>query len=118
MLKGNRCSSKMMSLEPEGRNTPDNVRFHHTAAVKAVFTERNPIHMQQFVPAYSSQLNAIEECWSAVKAHVKRHEKRTQNTLIALMNQGIANVTVADCDGWHRHTVRHLLRCIDGQPLE
>ena len=46
----------------------DNVRFHKTEEVKAVFTERTPVHVQQFLPTYSPQLNAIEECWSKVKA--------------------------------------------------
>ena len=26
--------------------------------------ERTPIHFQEFLPTYSPQLNAIEECWS------------------------------------------------------
>jgi len=39
-------------------------KFHKTDDVKAVFTERTPIHMQEFLPTYSPQLNAIEECWS------------------------------------------------------
>ena len=60
----------------------DNARFHKTDAVKTVFTQRTPIHMQEFLPPYSPQLNAIEECWSKIKAYVKRHEKRSQATLL------------------------------------
>jgi len=98
----------------------DNCKFHKTDAVKAVFTERTPIHMQEFLPTYSPQLNAIEECWSKVKAYVRQHEKRTQETLIELMRQGVANVSVDDCEGWHRHTTRHLpvMKCVDRLPLE
>jgi len=96
----------------------DNVRFHKTEAVRAVFTERTPVHAQEFLPVYSPQLNAIEECWSKVKAYVRQHEKRTQDALVELMKQGVASVTVADCEGWHRHVTRHLMNCVDRLPLE
>ena len=96
----------------------DNVRFHKTEDVKAVFTERTPIHIQEFLPTYSPQLNAIEECWSKVKSYVRQREKRNQDTLIELMKYGIGQVTVADCEGWHRHVSRHLVKCVDRQPLE
>ena len=96
----------------------DNVRFHKTEEVKAVFTERTPVHVQQFLPTYSPQLNAIEECWSKVKAHVKQHEKRTKETLIELMREGVANVTVGDCEGWQRHVTRCLMDCAARIPLQ
>ena len=50
-----------------------------------MFTERTPIHIQEFLPTYSPQLNAIEECWSKVKSYVRQREKRNQDTLIELM---------------------------------
>ena len=63
----------------------DNVKSHKTEAVRTVFSERTPVHVQEFLPTYNPQLNAIEECWSKVKAHVRRHEKRTRETLIESM---------------------------------
>ena len=46
----------------------DNVPFHKTAEVKAVFEEGRCHHQQEFVPAWSPQLNMIEECWSKVES--------------------------------------------------
>ena len=52
-----------------------------------------------------------------MKAHVKQHEKRTQVTLVELMRQGVVNVTVNDCAGWHRHVTRYMMDCAARVPL-
>ena len=53
-----------------------------------------------------------------MKAHVKQHEKRTKETLIELMREGVANVTVGDCEGWQRHVTRCLMDCAARMPLQ
>ena len=55
----------------------DNVRFHHSQIVKNIYNRKNvPI---RYLPAYSPQLNPIEEFFSVVKARYndQRSPKRT-----------------------------------------
>lgn len=95
----------------------DNVPFHKTAEVKAVFEEGRCHHQQEFVPAWSPQLNMIEECWSKVKAYVKRHEKRDQESLLKLVEDGLRTITREDAHGWYRHLTRIYIDCAAGIAL-
>ena len=49
---------------------------------------------------------------------MKQHEKRTKETLIELMREGVANVTVGTGEGWQRHVTRCLMDCAARMPLQ
>ena len=63
-----------------------------------------------FLPAYSPDLNPIEEGFSKLKAHLRRAEARTDDALAAAIWDGLASLTRADARGWYRHAGYRPLR--------
>jgi transposase len=55
-----------------------------------------------FMPPYSPELSAVEECGSKVKALVRGAEPRSVSDLIAAMGDAIGKVTPSDARGWFR----------------
>ncbi len=95
----------------------DNASIHHCAAVKEALEDCKVDHVQRFLPAYSPQLNPIEECFSKWKMHVKLNEKRNGHQLLNLIAEGAARITAEDADGWYRHSMRYYVQCAAGEPL-
>lgn len=56
-----------------------------------------------FLPPYSPDLNPIEECFSKVKAWLRRVGARTVDGLVASIAEGFARVSGADVRGWFGH---------------
>lgn len=96
----------------------DNVRFHKTDEVRAVFSERAVQHFLHFLPPYSPQLNPIEHCFAKIKWHVKTEEKQNRPQLLQLIEQAVAKVTRENCSGWYHEVTRQHFKCIQGAPLE
>jgi transposase len=53
-----------------------------------------------FLPPYSPELSAVEECGSKVKAIVRAAEPRTASDVIDAMGHAIGKVTPQDARGW------------------
>src|SRR5262249_59602032 len=53
-----------------------------------------------FLPPYSPELSAVEECGSKVKALVRGAEPRSVSDLIDAMGHAIGQVTPEDARGW------------------
>jgi transposase len=56
-----------------------------------------------FLPPYSPELSAVEECGSKVKALVRAAEPRTASDVIEAMGHAIGQVTPQDARGWFNH---------------
>jgi len=56
-----------------------------------------------FLPPYSPELSAVEECGSKVKALVRAAEPRTASDVIDAMGHAIGQVTPQDARGWFNH---------------
>lgn len=56
-----------------------------------------------FLPPYSPELSAVEECGSKVKALVRAAEPRTASEVIDAMGHAIGQVTPQDARGWFGH---------------
>jgi transposase len=96
----------------------DNASIHKTEAVRAAFTEARVAQSQRYLPAYSPQLNPIEECWSKVQKYVVSHRQETTPLLMDVVRDALKTVTPADCAGWYRHSVRFYVECAASKPLE
>ncbi len=96
----------------------DNVSFHRSASVLQCFEGTRIQHIQKFVPAYSPQLNAIEECFSKIHRFVDSKQKDDRWDLFELIEQGVNSVTPADADAWYRHLMRYYIECAAGKPLK
>jgi transposase len=79
----------------------DNLRVHHASNVEdAVRAARARV---LWLPTYSPDFSPLENCWSKVKAVVRRKEPCTPSDLDAAMAEGLNSVTTVDVDGWFRH---------------
>lgn len=56
-----------------------------------------------FLPPYSPDLNPIEECWSKVKAQLRKAGARTREALEQAIGEALALVTKPDLRGWFTH---------------
>lgn len=56
-----------------------------------------------FLPAYSPELSAVEECGSKIKTLVRAAAPRTMSALIDAMGHAIGQVTQQDARGWLGH---------------
>lgn len=59
-----------------------------------------------FLPPYSPELTAAEECGSKIKILTRAAEPRTKDALIDAMGQAIGRVTPTDARGWFDHALR------------
>jgi len=56
-----------------------------------------------FLPAYSPDLNPIEQMWSKVKNSLRAMEARTQESLLEAIGQALAGITAQDALNWFGH---------------
>jgi len=94
----------------------DNCKFHHSNIIKALFA--GITYKPSYVPAYSPQLNAIEECFSSVASYVNTQRMDNQTALLRLIDRAFDQVTAEKCAKWHEHVVQWLRHCLDKKPLE
>lgn len=89
----------------------DNVRFHHSHAIRQWFATHYRMLME-FLPPYSPFLNPIEEFYSAWSWKVYDRQPHTQMTLLAAMDVACEDITVDACRGWIRHSKIFFPCCI------
>jgi transposase len=56
-----------------------------------------------YLPAYSPDLNPIEEAFSKLKAGLRRLGARTRDGLLEAIGQVLATITAHDAHGWFTH---------------
>jgi transposase len=79
----------------------DNLGAHKTDKVKELIEERGC--KLWFLPAYSPDLNPIEEAFSKVKAHLRKSAARTREALLEAMGEALSSITPRDAVGWFVH---------------
>jgi transposase len=79
----------------------DNVRFHHRESIREIIEAKGASVL--FLPAYSPEFNPIEECWSKLKAWIRKRAPRTVEALQEAITEAIHQVTQSDSEGWFRH---------------
>ena len=80
----------------------DNLGAHKTERVRELIEARGA--EVWFLPAYSPELNPIEEAFSKIKALLKRAAARTREALIEAMGEALGAVTPEDARGWFAHS--------------
>lgn len=88
-------------LDPGTAIIWDNVKFHHSAAVREAVEAAGCVIVK--MPPYSPDLNPIEECWSKLKHFVRRAKARTQEALYAALDMAADTLVPSDFAGWVRH---------------
>ncbi|KAG2217446.1 hypothetical protein INT45_009645 [Circinella minor] len=93
----------------------DNASIHKTPEVMEAVRKQGFEIL--YLPPYSPFLNPIEEFWSKLKAGVKRHLLTSDDTLLLRIIDSGNQVTAQDCQGWIRHSLSFMPRCINGEKM-
>jgi transposase len=90
------------SLQEEGQIVVmDNLGAHKTDRVRELIEEKGC--ELWFLPAYSPDLNPIEEAFSKVKARLRKAAARTREALLEAMGEALSAITSRDAAGWFAH---------------
>ena len=89
------------TLRPGQVVVADNLRAHHSPAVRAAIEARAARFLP--VPAYSPDFDPIEEAFSKVKQALRRATARTDDALRDATWSAFATITPADALGWFAH---------------
>jgi transposase len=76
------------------------------AAEQTAHAPEAPCLQVWFLPPYSPELSAVEECGSKIKTLVRAAEPRTVSDVIDAMGHAIGQVTPEDARGWFNHARR------------
>jgi transposase len=79
----------------------DGLGAHRTQRVRELVEARGAYLL--FLPAYSPDLNPIEEAFSKVKGVVRKAGARTREALVEAIGRALAAVTPEDAAGWFDH---------------
>ncbi|KAG2217216.1 hypothetical protein INT45_013961 [Circinella minor] len=93
----------------------DNAAIHKTPEVREAVKKQGFEIL--YLPPYSPFLNPIEEFWSKLKAGVKRHLLTTDDTLLPRIIDSANQITTQDCQGWIRHSLSFVPRCINAEKM-
>ena len=80
----------------------DNVPLHRTQAVREAL-ERLGVSVPTF-PAYSPDLNPIEQAIARLKAHLRKLAPRSPQRLTTALRDGLQQFTPAECAAFLRHS--------------
>ena len=69
----------------------------------------------KFLPAYTPQLNPIEEVFSKCKHYIKTRNPRTLEELYDLIGTASRSITADDCEGFFAHVRTFVLKGIQGK---
>jgi transposase len=89
------------SLSPGQIVVMDNLSSHKGSRVRELIEERGCELM--YLPAYSPDLNPIEEAFAKIKALLRRAGARTREALIEAIGRALDVVTASDAQGFFEH---------------
>jgi len=88
-------------LRPGDLVVMDNLSPHKSEPTLALIRQTGADVL--FLPAYSPDLNPIEQMWSKVKNTLRSLEARTRESLLEAIGQTLAGVTPQDTLNWFAH---------------
>ena len=97
--------AQSLELRPGDIVVMDRLNSHSDPAVLRALRRRGV--RIKLLPAYSPDLNPIEEAWSKVKEAVRRARPRTAEALIAAVGAALLAITPQDISGWFTHCGYH-----------
>jgi transposase len=79
----------------------DNLPAHKPARVRELIEERGCELI--YLPAYSPDLNPIEEAFSKIKGLLRRAGARTKEALLEVLGEAFSSISVPDARGYFEH---------------
>ena len=93
------------SLRPSQVVVMDNLSSHKGSRMRELVEARGCELV--YLPAYSPDLNPIEEAFAKLKALLRKAEARTRQTLIEALGKALEAVTANDARGFFEHRGYH-----------
>jgi transposase len=91
----------LLRERPDAIVVMDNLAAHKAAVVRRAFDRAGIGH--RYLPAYSPDMNPIEQAWSKLKAHPRAKAARSREALERALPDALRTVTAQDACGWFRH---------------
>ena len=88
-------------LRPGDLVVMDNLSAHKSERTLALIRQTGAD--VRFLPAYSPDLNPIEQMWSKVKNTLRSLEARTRESLLEAIGHALAGITSQDTLNWFAH---------------
>jgi len=79
----------------------DNLSAHKGERIKEMIEQRDC--QLVYLPAYSPDLNPIEEAFSKIKGLVRKAETRTKEALVEAIGSALSAITSRDARGFFEH---------------
>ena len=89
------------TLRPGDLVVMDNLAPHKSEPTLALIRQKGAEVL--FLPAYSPDLNPIEQMWSKVKNTLRSLEARTRESLLEAIATALAGITAQDTLNWFAH---------------
>ena len=80
----------------------DNINFHTSARVKSSIEAVGA--RVAFLPAYSPELNPIEQLWSKVKTYLRSKMPKSFQDFHSSFIEALSMVNENDCEGWFENS--------------
>ena len=93
------------SLRPGQVVVMDNLSSHKGPRVRELVEARGCELL--YLPAYSPDLNPIEQAFAKIKALLRRARARTREALLEAMGKALEAVTASDARGYFKHRGYH-----------
>ncbi|KAG0440851.1 hypothetical protein DMUE_1453 [Dictyocoela muelleri] len=91
----------------------DNASIHKTSNILDKCSEKN-INIKFLLP-YSPFLYPIENLFSKWKNIVRGYNPNNEDELFNAINSAASQITPEDCNGFFRHMLEYIQRCLDGE---
>ena len=91
----------LLRERPDAVVVMDNLGAHKAAAVRGALDRAGIGH--RYLPAYSPDMNPIEQAWSKLKARLRTRAARSREALERAIPEALETITGQDARGWFRH---------------
>ena len=86
---------------PDAVVVMDNLAAHKAAVVRRALDQAGIAY--RYLPAYSPDMNPIEQAWSKLKTCLRARAARSREALERAIPEALATVTPSNARGWFRH---------------
>jgi len=89
------------TLKPGDIVVMDNLRAHKSEDIRSAIEAAGA--ELRYLPPYSPDLNPIEQAFSKLKAHLRKHKERSVESLWSRIGKLLDSFTPAECQNFFRH---------------
>ena len=91
----------LLRTRPDAVVVMDNLPAHKAACVREALDQVGIAY--RFLPAYSPDMNPIEQAWSKLKTDPRARAARTRHALEHAIPDALKTITPGNAQGWFRH---------------